>query len=123
MACEMTGVGVKPLSWLDHDLDAVGGEHFERGRCAGAGERVRILAHEKRAGRCLALRYSQMAWVMARMCCSVNVEFERRAAMAAGAEADELRGIRGSGLRENNRFPGARHRSEGWLVRVGPRVH
>ena len=55
---------------------------------------MRVLAHKQRAGGAVAFRYSQIAWVMARMCCSVNVVFDGVPAMAAGAEADQLSWIR-----------------------------
>jgi len=42
--------------------------------------------------------YSQMAWVVARMWASLKVP-ERRAAVAAGAERDQLAGIVHVGVR------------------------
>ncbi len=52
----MTGVGVKPSSGLDEGVNAVGGQHFEGGALRGAGEGVRVLAHEQRAVDALLVR-------------------------------------------------------------------
>ena len=69
----MTGVGVTPSSRWMSGFDAVGGEHFQGGALGRAGQGVGVLAHEERAVDPLARRYSQMAWVMARMWASVKV--------------------------------------------------
>ena len=91
MAREMTGVGVKPSCCLNDGLDAVGREHFQGRPLGGAGEGVRVLAHEQRAGR--------SAWLCAIVADGLRDgqdvglgerAVQRRAAMAAGAEADEL---------------------------------
>ena len=80
----------EPSSLLNDRLDAVGRQHFQCRSLRRPGQRVRVLAHVKRAVDALAARYSQIACVIARICASVNVPSQRRAAMAAGAEADEL---------------------------------
>ena len=56
MACERTGVGVKPSSGWMNGLDAVGREDFEGGALGGGGNGVGVLAHEQRPVDALALR-------------------------------------------------------------------
>ena len=86
----MTGVGVKPSSRLNDRLDAVGGEHFEGGSLGRAGQGVRVLADEERPVDAFAV-----AVLADRLRDGEDVRLgeravERRAAVAAGAEADEL---------------------------------
>ncbi len=78
---------------LDPRLDAVGRQHLERRALRGAGQRVRVLAHEQRAVD--ALRAPVVA---DRLRDREDVRLgegagQRRAAVAAGAEGDPLRGI------------------------------
>jgi hypothetical protein len=93
MAREITGVGVKPSSLLDHGLHAVAREDLERRALGGAGEGVRILAEKERPVDLLRapvvadrLRHREDVGL-------VEGAAQRGAAVAAGAEAHALGGI------------------------------
>jgi hypothetical protein len=89
------GRGREAIVALDHRLYAVRRQHLERGALGGSGERVRVLAQIERAVDAL------LAPVVAdRLGDREDVRFserarERRAAVAARAEADALGGILG----------------------------
>ena len=83
---------------LDDRLDAVGGQHFQRGALGRAGQRVRVLAHVERAVDALASPV-----VADRLGDGQDVGLgeraaQRRAAVPAGAEADQLVGVAHVGL-------------------------
>ena len=84
---------------VDHDLDAVGSEHFHRARERRLGQRVGIDADEQRAGQ--AGLTAVVADRLRRRQDMVFVEgvFQRRAAMARGAEGNALGWIGHIGFR------------------------
>ena len=114
---------------VDHDVDAVGGKHFDRARQRRLGQRMGIDADEQRPGQ--AGFAAVVADRLRRREDMVFVEgvFQRRAAMARGAEGDALRGIGGIGLRRQNRpsraagCSPARLRGPVGLVLVSSRRH
>ena len=88
IACEMTGVGVYAAGRVDHDVDAVRGEHLDDRAERRLGQRVRVAAEVQRPARALLgpeaadrgadgddVRLGERA-------------VERRAAMAGRAEGD-----------------------------------
>ena len=83
---------------VDHDVDAVGGKHFDRAHQRRFGQRVGVDADEQRAGQpgfaaVVADRLRGRQDVV-----FVEGVFQRRAAMTRGAEGDALRGIGRIGL-------------------------
>ena len=48
IACEITGVGGRAVVGVDHDVDAVGGEHLDDRAERRPGQRVRVAAEEER---------------------------------------------------------------------------
>ena len=78
---------------VDHDVDAVGGKHFHRARQRRLGQRVGIDADEQRTGQ--AGLAAVVADRLRRRQDMIFVEgvFQRRAAMARGAEGNALGGI------------------------------
>ena len=56
MACDIDRRRRVAAGGVDHHLDAVGGQHLERAREGGLGERVRVDADEQRPVDALPLR-------------------------------------------------------------------
>ena len=90
-------------SSLAASLDAVGGQHLERGRKRRRRQRMGVEAKEQRAIDAFLLRYSQIAWLIASTCHSLKLASSELAAMPRGAERHALRGHDGSGRSRSTR--------------------
>jgi hypothetical protein len=85
----MTGVGVT----LDDGFDSVSRQHLQRRALGGAGQRVRVLAHVERSVRALAVPVLADGLGDSQDVGLGERAVERRTAVPAGAEADQLVGV------------------------------
>ena len=83
---------------LDHHLDAVGREHFERGHQRRLGERVGVHAGEERPGRPLALAVLADGLADRQDVILVEAVAQRRAAVPRCAEGDGVRRLSRVGM-------------------------